>query len=112
MALALAAFAGCTKGKSDKPAAADRSNAVQSGPSEKAVVDAPKEQAQQTAAKSPSTAETQKTEVSDRLARKKRADQAVKAFCSRCHAFPDPKQFTMQTWAEALRMKFSYFQKI
>ncbi len=43
--------------------------------------------------------------------RRAKADAAVKAFCSRCHAFPDPGQFTMQTWAETLKHKLSYFRK-
>ena len=43
--------------------------------------------------------------------RRAKADAAVKAFCSRCHAFPDPSQFTMQTWAEVLKFKLSYLRK-
>ena len=111
VALAAMLTAGCTKTKGDTKAAADSAKAAQTVTAKEAVSAGKKLKPQEAVAKAPPASDTQKEAVDERLARKNRADQAVKAFCSRCHAFPDPKQFTMQTWAEALRMKFSYFQK-
>ncbi|MGC6418341.1 MAG: FG-GAP-like repeat-containing protein [Bradymonadia bacterium] len=111
MALAAMLTAGCTKTKGDTKAAADSAKAAQTVTAKKAVSAGKQQKPQETVAKTPPASATPVGAEAERLARKNRADKAVKAFCSRCHAFPDPKQFTMQTWAEALRMKFSYFQK-
>ena len=41
----------------------------------------------------------------------KRVETAVKGFCGRCHAFPDPADFTMQTWGPSIKFMYRYFDE-
>ena len=39
------------------------------------------------------------------------AEKAVKSFCGRCHAFPPPEDFTMETWGPSIRFMYQYFKE-
>jgi len=62
-------------------------------------------------AKAPTPARPSKPAKSERQIARDKAEAGIKSFCGRCHAFPDPRQFTMETWMTAIRFKYKYFKK-
>ena len=63
------------------------------------------------AATSPTPVGSPQGQLTPRQKHAQGVERGIKLFCGRCHSFPDPADFTMQTWGPAIQFMYRYFEK-